>query len=250
MSSQYYISPFNSNLPYRQYDVVYGISIGGNTYDSPYFYATTDTAGGYSPSGVYNFPITQFSRSEDIVTLTYNHTGGPAFGPGSIVKVTGMANASVNYTGMLIRGGSGTVSFVNPGWNETSAVSVGAINCLSPAWTTGFCFIPDYTTKIGSENQVIEAKMGNGYSQRMSRGINTFEQSISLVFRNIGKRQVKAITNFVQDKQGVYPFDILLNDSYLNNQPNQKYVSPSVDVEPGSFDLYNVSVPVKRVFDL
>jgi hypothetical protein len=250
MSVQYSIAPFNSTLTYKKYDVVYGIYIGSTIHSSPYFYATSDVAAGYSPSGVYNYPITQFSRSEDVTTLTYSHTGGPAFGVGSIIKVTGMANTTVNFTGMVMQGGSGTISFVNPGWPETTATSIGAINCLSPAWTTGFMHIPDYTTNVDTENPTIVSQMGGGYSQRISQGINTFNQGINLVFRNIGPQQTKAINNFIQDKQGVYPFDILLNDQFLNNQPNQKYVGSNVKIEPASFKLYNVSVQVNRVFDL
>ena len=250
MSVQYSVAPFNSSLSYKKYDIVYGIYVGSTIHSSPYFYATSDLNPGYSPSGVYNYPITQFSRVDDVTTLTYSHTGGPPFGVGSIIKVIGMANTTVNYTGMVMQGGSGTISFVNPGWPETTSTSAGIISCLSPGWTTGFMHIPDYTTNIDNENQTIVTQMGAGYSQRQSQGLNTFNQSINLVFRNIGQRQTKAITNFVQDKEGVYPFEITLNDQFLNNQPNQKYVATNGKVEPSSFKLYNVSVQVNRVFDL
>lgn len=250
MPSQFYIPPFNSSLAYQHYDVVYGIDIGGTTHASPYFYATRDVAAGYSPSGVYNFPITQYSRADDVTTLTYNHTGGPAFGVGAIIRVTGVsANSTVNYTGMIVAGGSGSVSFINPGWPQTAAISAGAINCLSPAWSTGFCFPPDYTTKLPTQNQPIVTQLGNGYTQSQSQGLNTFEQNPVFVYRNVGKRQVKAMTNFVQDSAGVYSFPVLLPDAFLNNQPNQKWAAMSVETNPVSFERYDVSVSLTRRFD-
>lgn len=249
MSSQFYIPPFNSSLTYKQFDVVYGIDIAGTTHSSPYFYATADVAAGYSPSGIYNFPITQYSRVDDVTTLTYTHTGGPAFGVGSIVKVTGVsANSTVNYTGMLVAGGSGTISFTNPGWPQTASISAGAINCLSPAWSTGFFFVPTYTSKVGTQNAAITTKLGDGYEQRLSRGLNTFDQNATWVYRDISERKMKAIVNYVQDAAGVNAFEAITPDAYLSNQPNQKWVASDVEVEPVAFKLYNVSVPMRRVF--
>ncbi len=251
MSSQYYIAPYNNSLNYTQFDVVYGIYNGVNAIDqSPYFYATQNiTPGSYSPSGRYSFPLTAYSLTEDIVTLTYTHTGGPPFAPGSIIAVTGVtANTAVNYTGMVLIGGSGTLSYVAPGWSQGGSLSVGAINCLNPAWTTGFMFQPTYTTKVGTTNSVITAQLGDGYTQTQPQGINTFQQNVGLVFQNRGKREVKAMTNFVQDHAGG-TFEILIPDQFLDNQPNQKWMAPSVEVTPVSFGLYDAQVTVVRRFD-
>lgn len=241
MPSQYYIPPFSDTLVYKQYDMAY---------EPPYFYATIEVPVGYSPWGIYNYPITQYSRADDVTTLTFTHTGGPPFGPGAIIQVTGVsANSSVNYTGMIVKGGSGTLSYVNPGWAQTQSISAGAIHCLCGAWTSGFGFIPDYTTKLNTQNTAIVVQLGDGYSQRQPQGINTFNQPLTLVFRNRDKYETRAITNYVQDTAGSNSFEILLNDAFLNNQPNQKWIAPSMDVTPVSFERYDINVNVTRVFE-
>ncbi len=250
MSSQYYFAPYNHNLFYTKFSTVYGI-YDGNTNPSPYFYATQDVpVGDYSPSGFYRFNITAYSRNEDVTTLTYSHTGGLPFAAGSIIKVSGVsANTTVNFTGMVLNGGSGSLSFVNPGWSQAQSCG-GAIECLSPGWTTGFFFQPTYSTKIGTQTNAVSTQLGDGYQQRQPMGVNTFTQSWNLVYQNRGKREMQAIQNFVEDHAGAYSFEMLIPDQALTNQPNQKYVAASAEVTPVSFGLYDITVPVTRVFDL
>lgn len=252
MSSQFSPPPYNNALTYRQFDVIYSIYDGVSTnHASPYFYATQDVGpGSYSPSGFYRFPLTAWALSEDIVTLTYNHTGGPKMVPGSQIRVTGItANTAINYTGMVMIGGSGTLQYISPGWTQSSSTSVGAIECLSPAWSTGFFFQPTYSSKVGTENQTNVAKLGDGYSQRSPKGINTFDQTINLVYQNRTQREAKAITNYVQDKAGATPFEILIPDQFLNDDPNQKWIAAGCDVTPVSFQRFDITVTVSRVFD-
>lgn len=247
MSSQYYFAPYNSTQSYVKFSTVYGI-YNGSTNPSPYFYATQNiTAGNYSPSGQYSFAVSAYARSDDVTTLTYSHTGGPPFAAGSIIKVVGDPN--VNYTGMVLNGGSGSLSFVNPGWSQGGASSA-TITCLSPAWTTGFFFQPTYTTKISTQNNAIITQLGDGYQQRQPNGINTFTQTWNLVYQNRGKKEMQAIQNFVEDHAGSYAFEILIPDQAMTNQPNQRFIAASADVSPVSFGLYDVQVPVARVFDL
>lgn len=251
MSSQYYFAPYNETLSYKKFSTVFGIYNNSTAYSSPYFYATQDiTAGNYSPSGEYTYSISQYSRDEDVTTLTYTHSGGMPFAPGSIIKVAGVsANTTVNYTGMVLRGGSGSVSYVNPGWAQTQSCG-GTISCTMPAWTTGCFFQPTYTSKIGTQNNAIVTQLGDNYSQRTPNGLNTFNQTWNLVFQNRDKREMQAITNFSQDHAGAYAFEMLIPDQFLTNQPNQKFICASVDVVPVSFGLYDISLPVARVFDL
>lgn len=250
MSSQFYFAPYNHSLAYSKFSTVFGIYEGA-TCPSPYFYATQDiTAGNYSPSGVYNFNITAYSRSDDVTTLTYTHTGGPSFAPGSIIQVSGVsANTSVEFTGMVMLGGSGTLSYINPGWSQAQSCG-GAISCLSPAWTTGCLWQPTYSTKIATQTNAIQTQLGDSYSQQQPNGVNTFSQSWNLVFQNRGKREMQSLVNFVEDHAGAYPFEILIPDQFLGNQPNQKFLAASVDVTPVSFGLYDMQVPVTKVFNI
>lgn len=252
MPTQFSIPPYNNALAYKQYDAVYGIYDGvASIHASPYFYATQNIGpGAYSPSGFYRFPITAWSIAEDIVTLTYSHTGGPPFAMGSQIRVTGItASSAVNYTGMVVQGGSGTLKYVSPGWSEAAASSVGAIECLCPAWSTGFFFPPDYPSKFPSENQNITTQLGNGYVQSAPRSLNNFDANPTFVYRNIDKRETKAIVNYVQDAAN-RPFEVLIPDQFISNQPNQKYRALAVSADPASFERYDVSVSLSRAFDI
>lgn len=251
MSVQYYIPPHNSTVNYKKFDPVLNVFVNNTTYPTPYYFATQDNIG-QVPFAVFNFPLTTYNRSDDVTVLTFNQTGNvPNIVTGSIIKITGvMADPTVNYTGMAIEGGSGGCKFINPGWPASVSLSTGAINCQNPAFTTGFFFIPTYSSKIPTENKVISAKFGDGYEQRTSAGLNTFSQSCRMVFQSRSNREMKAIMTFVQDRAGVYPFEILIPDQFINNQPNQKYVSPSAEETPVSYGLFDVNVTMNRVFDL
>lgn len=244
MSTQYSFAGFNANVNWKKFDVIY---------DGIYRYATQDLPIGGRISApnlqvVYN--VTQTRREDDLVTVFFTQTGNvPNFSVGSIVRTLSLTDSSMNYNGMVVAGASGSVSYVNAGWNAGLTASAGTINCLNPGWTSGFMFAPTYTTRIGTENQAIIAELGNGYSQRMSNGVNTFNQNLNLVFQNRSSREARAITNFVQDKMGKDSFPILLMDPMLNNQPNQKYVAASIDVNTNAFNLNDITVPVVRVFD-
>lgn len=244
MSTQFYFPPYNSSVAWKKFDVIY---------DGSYLYGTQDmTVGGpnSAPTLQISYTVSGHKREDDVTTLFFSQTGNVCnFQRGSIVRAANLSNSSCNYTGMVLDGGSGWCSYINPGWPQGLSASVGVVGGLNPAWTSGFFFSPTYTTKIGSENQIITAQLGNGYSQRMSQGVNTFNQNIQAVFQNRSDREARAITNFVQDKGGVLSFDIMMPNQFLNNQPNQKYVAPSVDVSPVSFGLNDIAVPLIRVFD-
>lgn len=249
MSSQYYFPPYNSSVQFHKFDVIYDYLIGGNLV---YGYATQDSFG-QSPSGVYNFPITAYSRINDITTVSFGQTGTVAnMQPGSLVRITGVAaNTSVNYTGMVIAGGSGTLQFLNPGWDQTdNAIVVGAINCPNPAWTTGFYWIPTYSTKLDVKNTPFIAKLGDGYEQRSPNGLNTYDKTYSMVFQQRSDKETRSIINFVESTAGANAFQIVMPLAAYENQPLQKYVADSVSASPDSYGLNTVQVAIRKVFDL
>ncbi len=249
MASQFYFPPYNSTVQYRKFDVFYDAYNGANLV---YGYATQDSLGQH-PNGVYNFAITAYRRENDITTLTFSQTGNVArMQPGSLIRVTGVsANSSVNYTGMVIDGGSGTLKFINPGWDQTdNAITVGAINCPNPAFTSGFFFIPTYSTKLEVKNTAFTAKLGDGYEQRMPNGLNTYDKTYSMIFQQRSDKEARAIINFVEATAGATAFQIVMPLATYENQPLQKYVAESVSASPDSFGLNTIQVPIRRVFDL
>lgn len=250
MSSQYYFPPYNASIAWKKFDVFYDTYNGANLV---YGYATQDNTS-QTPTSVYNYPITAYSRAEDVTTLTFTQTGAFAgyFQAGSLIRVTGVsANSTVNYTGMCIDGGSGYARFLNPGWAQTdNAITVGAVNCPNPSWTSGFFFIPTYSTKIDIKNKPIVAKLGDSYEQRMPQNLNSFDQSYSMVFQQRSDKETRAMINYVEDAAGVRCFPIVMPVAAFSNQPNQKYVADDIQVSTESFGLNTSQISVRRVFDL
>lgn len=249
MASQFYFPPYSSVIQWSKFDVFYDTYNGSNLV---YGYATQDNIG-QNPNGVFNFAISGYSRVNDVTTLTFRQTGNCGlFQPGSLIRVTGVsANSSVNYTGMVIAGGSGTCSYINPGWAQTdNAIVVGAINCPNPCWTTGWFFIPTYSSKIETKNTPFVTKLGDGYEQRAPNGLNTFSQNYSMVFQQRSDKEARAIMNFVEDAGGVRAFQVVMPVAAFNNQPLQKWVADDVSVTPASYSLNDINVSVRRVFDL
>ena len=249
MPSQYYFPPFNANVTFGKWDVIQGDGVRST--DLTYYYSLTDGNLGKTPTGNFNIPITSYTRAEDIVTLNFSQVGQPTFYPGSIIYVTGMANTSVNFTGMISAAGSGFVSYTNGGWPDSASVSIGAISGrLNPSWTTGFAFIPAYQTKADINNTTITAQLGDGYSQRMPNGLNSYNQAMTLVYTSRTLKELRAATNYVENAAGAYSFEILMPLSALATNPNHRYVAPSISYSVDSWNLCSYSIPVNRVFDL
>lgn len=249
MPSQYYFPPFNANVTFNKWDVVQGDGVRSS--DLTYYYSLKDGNLGVTPTGRFDIPITSYTRSEDVTTLYFTQGSYPTFYPGSIINVTGMTNASVNFSGMLSAAGPGSVSFTNPGWPDTAATTVGAISVrLNPSWTTGFAFIPAYQTKSDVNNTTITAQLGDGYSQRQPNGLNSYNQSYNFVYTSRSNKEVRAATNFIQNAAGAFPFEILFPLSSLATNPNAKYVAPSISYTTDSYLLTSYTVQLNRVFDL
>jgi phage-related protein len=248
MPSQYQISPWGATQQYQQYDVINGINIGSTTHPTSCAHYATQASLNQNPSGIFNYNITSIVSSEDVATVFFTQTGNvPSVAAGSVIMVQG--TASNNYTGMAIGGQSGVLQFINPGFAATVGAA-GTVSMRNPAWSTGYFFVPTYTTKFPTQNTALTTQLGDGYVQRMGRGVNTFTQAPQFVYQNIDKRQMKAIVHYVQTAAGVYPFEVLIPDAYISNQPHQKYTAEVVEAEPASYGRFNVSVQLTRAFDV
>lgn len=245
MATNYKVQPWNSSLQYKKFDVVFQ-DAGIYTYH----YATQDSVG-QKPASIFNFAITSCVRFEDAVTVYYTLTGNALpLAQGCIVRVTGLTNSTFNTTGMLIDAGSGWAKYTNDGWPESFNATVGAINCDNPAFTTGFMFIPSYSTSLEGTQNVIIARFGDGYSQRQRAGLNSNTQSFQLAFNDRSDRESKAILNYIEDKGGVDPVKLLLPINKLQNNPNLKYTIKNPRLTTTYYDINSISVIADQVFDL
>ena len=243
---------FNPNQVYSQFDIVGGI----NSTDNTFYYSTTPNNLANNPSAIFNYTITGFSRYQDIATIYYTYTGGPNFTVGSLVSLNVGFDASANYSGMILNGGvngtNGTLTYLNAGWDQSPTGSAGSISTtVNPAWTTGFMFIPSYSTSYENQQNVILAQFEPGYEQRQASSINPNIDMWNLVFADRSSKEARAIRHFTQNLAGVYSFPIMITDPAFDNQPNQKFVtSAGAKLQAKSFNINDVSIQVRRVFDL
>lgn len=241
--------PWSGTVNYAKFDIAWGI----NTGDSTFYYSTQDNNSGYHPSGKFIFKVTNHSRTDCLATISYTYTGNsPLFGPGSLVTITGMSDTTFNYSGMLLDAGSGYIKYISAGFNASSTSdSIGAINSVvSPAWTTGFYFMPSYTSALEGQQNVITAKFEPGYEQRQAASINSNMDVWNLLFLDRSNKEAQAIYNYIQDRAGVYSFQIMIPVGSLVNDTTQKFVGSTPKVSTKSYNINDISVSVREVFDI
>jgi phage-related protein len=243
-------SPWASSQPYSQFDIAGGLSI----FDTTQYYSTLAGIGtnlNNEPNVTFSYNITGYSRSQDVVTLLFPHTTGPAFGPGSIISTAVGVDASANYNGMILNGGSGIVTYLSAGYDYVPQTSNGTIaSTINQAWTTGFMFIPSYSTQLEVQQNTINAQFEQGYEQRQAASINPNVDVWSLAFLDRSSKEMRAIRHFTQTMAGVFSFSIMITDPAFDNQPNAKYITAAgCKVQSKSFNLNDISIQVRRVFD-
>ena len=243
-------SPYTAGIVYSQFDVVNGAYVGDLS--NTYYYSTQANNVNNQPNATYVYNVTSYSRYQDVATVIYTYTGGPFFGIGSIVTTSMTPDITYNFTGMITAGGSGTISYPNQGWDEIAGGTAGTITCnISPAWTTGFMFVPSYSTQGEFQQNVISAQFEPGYEQRQASSINPNTNIWSLAFLDRTAKELRAIRNFTQNMAGVYSFPIMMTDSQMANQPNQKFVTVGgLKWNNKSYNLNDIQLQVKQVFDM
>ena len=244
-------SPFASSQPYSQFDIVGGMSV----FDPTFYYSTMPGIGtnlNNTPNATFSYNITGYSRSQDVVTLLFTHTVGPPFAPGSIISAAVGADSTASYAGMILNGGSGIVRYLSAGYDKVPQTSNGTVfSVINQAWTTGFMFIPSYSTQLEVQQNTISAQFEAGYEQRQASSINPNVDIWSLAFLDRSAKEARAIRHFTQNMAGVYSFPIMITDPAFDNQPNAKFITAAgCKIQAKSYDLNDVQVQVRRVFDL
>jgi phage-related protein len=251
------IQPWYSGFAYCTYDVTAGINLGTNfnSYGPPYW-STVNNNVSNNPSGQFIYPITSYSRSQDIATVNLTWTGAsPGFGRGSLYAITGLQDINMNATGMVLNAspnsGSGfQIQFINPGQTiATQTTSIGAVNCPQPAWTTGFMWTPTYSTQWEVQQSVVSARFDNAYEQRQPQGIANNTNIWSMVFDNRTDRETKGLMAWVQNMAGVYSAPILIPPSLLFNNPAIKYVLSNPKVNTKSYNQSDITVVARQVLE-
>ncbi len=239
---------WNANVTYDKWDVSQ-VQFAGAL---QYFYSTVGNNLGANPTGRYVFSPTSATRVDNVVRVSFNQTGSVFFQPGSVVVVSGVApDSSVNYTGVVLAAGSGYVDYLNPGLPTTNPITAGGVTApIHPYWTTGFYWIPSWSTEVTHDMSVIEAKLGENYSQRQNTAINSNSLNWNLVFSERTDKETMAMLTFLQVAGGVTPFVLAFPVGNLYNQPGLKYVSQPARNQLTSFGLNQTTFTTTQVFDI
>ncbi len=242
------VFPWNSNITYAKWDM----AIVNQTSVVQYYYSTVANNLAANPTGQFVFSPLTSTRTDNVMRLTFNQTGTILFQPGSIVNISGIApDSTVNYSGTVLAAGNGYVDYLNPGWNGTNVCTAGGVRApIHPYWTTGFYWLPSWSTEITNDASVINTKLGDNYSQRMNTAINANSLSWNLVFAERTDKETMALLTFLQVAGGATPFVLNFPVGNLYNAPNLKYISAPARHAMTSYGLNQVTVPVAQVFDL
>ena len=246
----YSFGAYNSNYSYDKWDVIQGVN---SSTDTRFFYSTVGSNMGNYPLSRFIYTATQTTRmSDEVMRVSFTQTGTATFKQGSVVVVQGVVpDATANYTGVALAGGSGYVDFLCPGLTTSNAATNGnVIAPIHPNWTTGFMWTPSFSSKLNNKQVVIESQLGEGYRQAMNPFINSNSFEWELTFENRTNKEARSLMNFLQDKCGVIPFVLAFPVGNLSNRNNLQYVNGDSSNDMSSYNINTVSVNVKQVFDL
>jgi phage-related protein len=232
----------SSSVNYKKNDVVNG----ADSNRERYYYCLKDNVSGISPIGGWNNSGVAFERSNNKVKITLQSTMATYPTQGTLVNIQ---NAGIlNYTGTLTNGTSTTIEYPNVGPDESGLLSASISGPTHQWWTTGFAWIPTYSSSLDGRNSVITAQFGDGYRQTQRNGINNNMINLSLNFEDRTDKEVMAILNFVEDKGATDWVKVNIGGAISN--PNGKYLLSDVKVSPKSYNVNNISLTATQVFNI
>jgi phage-related protein len=108
---------------------------------------------------------------------------------------------------------------------------------------------PDKMMRAQSTPQIISAKFGDGYEQRLAKGINNLEQTYGVSFANRTKEEIDDITAFFASKGAVSNFSFTIPDSNNSGETTIKVVCDSWSQAYTTGDYYGCSATFRRVYE-
>lgn len=238
---------WTTNYTYAKWDVV----IGSTVRPTQYFYSTVGSNLNANPDAQFVYSPTLATRTDNVMRLNFTQTGTTYFQQGSVVVVSGLAPDAANYTGLALAGGSGYVDYLDAGLNVSNVVTAGGVRApIHPYWTTGFYWIPSWSTEVTHNMEVVTAKLGESYSQRFNPVINSNSLSWNLVFAERTDKETMGMLTFLQVQGGATPFVLSFPIGGLYNKVGLKYISQPAHDALQSYGLNGTVVPVTQVFDI
>ena len=103
--------------------------------------------------------------------------------------------------------------------------------------------------QASSTPNILSANFGDGYQQRIAKGINNLQQQYVVSFANRTKEEIDDITAFFTNKGGVTKFDFTIPDSNISGETTIKVICPSWSQAYTTGDYYGCSATFTRVYE-
>ena len=108
---------------------------------------------------------------------------------------------------------------------------------------------PDKMMTSSSTPNVLLAKFGDGYEQRLAAGINNLTQEYAVQFQDRTKEEIDDITAFFTSKAGVTKFDFTIPDSNNSGETTIKVICAAWSQAYKYGDYYGCSATFRRVYE-
>ena len=131
-------------------------------------------------------------------------------------------------------------------------IPAGDVNSIKN--TTGqssFEAVADRGLSRKSKHNVLTAKFGDGYEQRVLDGINTKQDMFNISFNNREAEDINLIAGFLDDKAGTN-FDFVITDTFSSGSlttSTLKVVCDGYDINYGQSDNHSLSCQLRRVYE-
>lgn len=130
-----------------------------------------------------------------------------------------------------------------------SASKVNSLKGISNA--AAFEAVADRGLSRKSKHNVLTAKFGDGYEQRVLDGINTKQDQFSLSFKNRDAADINLIAAFLDDTAGK-SFDFVITDKFSSGNlttSTVKVVCDDYNIVYGHTTNHTLSCALRRVYE-
>ena len=108
---------------------------------------------------------------------------------------------------------------------------------------------PDKMMSSQSTPNIFSTNFGDGYQQRLARGINNLQQAYGVSFANRTKEEIDDITAFFASKGGVTNFNFTIPDSNNSGETTIKVICLEWTQAYSTGDFYGCSATFTRVYE-
>lgn len=130
-------------------------------------------------------------------------------------------------------------------------ISAGDVTSIKGVSSSAFEAVADRGLSRKSKHNVLTAKFGDGYEQRVLDGINTKQDMFNISFKNRDAEDINLIAEFLDNKAGTN-FDFVITDTFSSGSlttSTLKVVCDGYDINYGQADNHSLSCQLRRVYE-